>query len=717
MDFFERFIDNNYNIKQNLSSKNSVSEAIAMVYFELEKFPIIQTRIVDNFINICKKNNVFSFYIYNTETSEINKDTSNAQHYIWIIKMLLDMYKKSSNILYKEYFNQIILFLKNNHIKDNYLINWIDTNNIEDSNLSSIKYYTAIDSIYEIDNTFFKFIFSSIDYHKNINILYSIYNINTKKMYNTDNKIDSHQLMEFIEGLFNIYELTKDKYYYDYCINIINNNIDEIILDNSVFSKLQVYYFIIKYNISITKEKLSILKNYIQYVINHQIITNNSLVYFNKPMQDNIFTQIYLYRLIKNNYFKYDLIGNIIVQEILNNMSQDITAFDFLKEDNIDNNIFFNNKIQNGNLYFDILLPLNNINYKATNRFIFIGNIVNFNLELNKIGIFIRNKLLNIKNIVIQGSGVNGYNIYKNLKNNNKHEYNKIKINGNSNLKLLESDNYIPTKNDLIIWTNEEFKYKINELNFLPHHIIFPIDDKYEFSKYIITYDEIPIPFYINLKNLSDNKNYVLKTKSSVCDNRLRGKKLTKKELCYMEINFNEYFIQDFIDNGVLNTSICGFFNYIDNNLNILLTVKKIVGYGTDLNFPCGAVVKTCDDNNILFNRTIKLLNNLQYNGPFELEFIFDKIKNVYYICELNPRFWMQNSIFNFNNENMIVQRYIGDKQLYDLSILKKRLWIYNIQHSNKEIIKKINESISKYKDYEIIFSHNSSNPLYPQKI
>ena len=68
---------------------------------------------------------------------------------------------------------------------------------------------------------------------------------------------------------------------------------------------------------------------------------------------------------------------------------------------NIDNNIFLNNqKIQNSNLYFDILLPLNNINYKKENRFIFIGNIVNFNLKLNKIGIFIKNKLLNIKNIV-----------------------------------------------------------------------------------------------------------------------------------------------------------------------------------------------------------------------------------------------------------------------------------------------------------------------------
>lgn len=68
---------------------------------------------------------------------------------------------------------------------------------------------------------------------------------------------------------------------------------------------------------------------------------------------------------------------------------------------NIDNNIFLNNqKIQNSNLYFDILLPLNNINYKKENRFIFIGNIVNFNLKLIKIGIFIKNKLLNIKNIV-----------------------------------------------------------------------------------------------------------------------------------------------------------------------------------------------------------------------------------------------------------------------------------------------------------------------------
>jgi len=723
---FERFIDKFYNIKQNSNSQNSVIEAHSMLYFELNEYPEIQKRIVDNFLKICKKNNVCCFYSYNTLTSKIDKNSSNAQHYIWCIKMLHDIYKKTGNDIYKDYYIKIISFLKKNHVKNEFLINWIKKKS--DDKLSSIKYYAAIDSIYEIDINFFEFIVDSINYHIKNNRLYSCFNIDSKKLFTQDNKFDTHQIMELFEGFLNVYEISGEKKYYNFCMNQVRIIIDSLIIDNSIFSKLQFLYFVKKYKINIKEDYLKILLNYAKFIVNIKIIYGNTPVYFKNIKQDNIFCLVYLNRLIHNKYINYKLNGNIVLKGKVTYGTCPITK----KKIRGDNHMFMvnnehlksnlNSKFKNYEIYFDTFLPKVNNYYEPNNRFIKIGYIKNYKIKLNEVGIFIKNNLFNIKNLVIDGTGVNGYNIYKNI-DINKTEFNCKKINGNSNLKIIKSDNYLPNKNDLIIWTNEKFKdyvdiHKnhnkyISQINFIPNHIIFPIDDKYEFSKFILQFNEKPIPFYNKLKNLKENKKYVLKTKESVCKNRLRGKVLYKKDLMKMNIDFSKYFIQDFIENGVLNTSVCGYFDYTCNKLNILLTVEKILGYGKDMNFPCGAVVKTTDEIS-LHERTINILNNLQYKGPFELEFIFDKENNIYFICELNPRFWMQNAIFNNKGINMIVQRYLGNKTIYDLDCLNKRLWILNTSFSDQSIKNKINKVIDNHKDnYNIIYSHNHENNLH----
>ena len=727
--YFEKFIDIFYNIKQNYNSTSSVIEANAMIYFEFNEYPDIQKRIVDNFLTICKKNNVCCFYVYDTLTSEINKSSSNAQHYIWCIKMLYDIYKKTGDDIYKNYYNKIISFLKKTHVKNNFLINWIKN---KDDNLSSIKYYAAIDSIYEIDIDFFEFIYKSIKYHIKNNRIYSCFNIDNKTNFNKDNEFDTHQIMELFEGLLNIYEISGEKKYYDICINEINTIIDSLICDNSIFSKLQFLYFVKKYKIDIKEEYLKILLNYARFIININIIYGNSPVYFKNIEQNNIFSLVYLNRLISNKYITYKLFGNIVLKGKLCNGTCPITR-EKIKGDNcmfignseiLNSNSNSNSKYKDYEIYFDTLLPEINTNYESSKRFIKLGLIKNYKLILNEIGVFIKNNLFNRKNIVIYGSGVNGYNIYKsiNIKNT---EFNNKKINGNSNMKLIKSNDYLPNKNDLIIWTNEEFKdhieiYSKNQhkyishINFIPNHILFPLDDKYEFSNFLLQFNEKPIPFYNNLKNIQENKKYVLKTKESVCKDRLRGKVLYKKDLKNMNIDFNKYFIQDFIEYGVLNKSVCGYFDYMSNKLNILLTVEKIIGYGTDINFPCGAVIKTTDEDS-LHERTINILQNLQFRGPFELEFIFDKKSNINYICELNPRFWMQNAIFNNETNNMIVQRYIGDKTIFNTKCLNKRLWILNSYFSDKNINNNINKIITKYKDsHSIIYSHIS--PLQESK-
>lgn len=308
-------------------------------------------------------------------------------------------------------------------------------------------------------------------------------------------------------------------------------------------------------------------------------------------------------------------------------------------------------------------------------------------------------------NYVIESVGLNGYNIYNNIIK----DFNNVIVLKNSsfNFNLQVSPNYKIKKNDIVFWTSEKNQYFINKCIFKPEDIIFPLDDKYEFSEFIKKFDEIPIPYFKSKSEITDEKSlYVLKTKKSIVKNRLRGKIIKYKDI---PISLDDnYFIQKYIRNGYNNISVCGYFNYKNSNDNVLLLTKKIVSYGGQ--FPCGALVMTVDeDKQELYDRTTKLLNNIKYIGPFELEFIKCLDENKIFICELNSRFWMQNGIFNLNGRNIIVDRYLNIENIYNENDFKNVIWIYNSK-INDTISLKMKQVLNKYKNtHKIILSHENT--------
>ena len=177
-------------------------------------------------------------------------------------------------------------------------------------------------------------------------------------------------------------------------------------------------------------------------------------------------------------------------------------------------------------------------------------------------------------NYVIENLALNGYNIYNNLS----RYFKNIIILRNSNLRfnIKVSPNYKINKNDVVFWTSEKFQDYINKCKFKPCKIIFPIDNKYEFSKFIEEkFNEIPIP-YFKCKNqiVEKDKQYVIKTKKSYTKNRLRGKLFIYKNIPH---HFsNNYFIQKYIKTGKNNISVCGYFEHNNNKNNVLLLTKKI---------------------------------------------------------------------------------------------------------------------------------------------
>jgi hypothetical protein len=305
--FFDKFINKYYDIYTNIGGKTTISESYAMLYFELSNDTIKQ-KIIDRCYFLCMYNknkyNIPCFYTLYFNDIQKQISVTNTQHFIWIAKMFNEHYKKTNVSKYLVLAKDIIDYLKNNNFINNYLINWVYLNNKNKNknNLSSIKYYAAIDVIYELDNDFFNIIFNTLTFHKKNNIIYHIYDIKSKEKYNTDTNMDSHQCMELVEGLINIYEINKESKFLDLSIKIINDIINNLLTDKSVFSKLQVFYYIKKYNILINNDIILKLTSFIQNIINVYKKNNNIYVYTNNLVQDNIFGYIYLHRLLKNNY-------------------------------------------------------------------------------------------------------------------------------------------------------------------------------------------------------------------------------------------------------------------------------------------------------------------------------------------------------------------------------------------------------------------------------
>lgn len=76
---------------------------------------------------------------------------------------------------------------------------------------------------------------------------------------------------------------------------------------------------------------------------------------------------------------------------------------------------------------------------------------------------------------------------------------------------------------------------------------------------------------------------------------------------------------------------------------------------------------------------TKKVLDDLNFSGAFELEFIHDPLKDRYVIIELNPRFWMQHPLAGANLGQAMVRRYLGLQDLSDQKDTSPCYWINTI--------------------------------------
>lgn len=194
------------------------------------------------------------------------------------------------------------------------------------------------------------------------------------------------------------------------------------------------------------------------------------------------------------------------------------------------------------------------------------------------------------------------------------------------------------------------------------------IDDKWEFVEWLKTdreltqgidqwsiqeFEEIQFPYLLKAKHswVDDSKmprGWVCRTHSDL--------EKSLNDLKAIGLNLDHFFLQRWLGDGECrNISVCGFHDYKDSARNLYAIVERIASHTEGLS--CSAALETISDDWLLTARSNVILNSLQFTGPFELEYLISG-SNVY-ILELNPRFWMQHSIF-LHRGNGVIKRYLA---------------------------------------------------------
>ena len=103
------------------------------------------------------------------------------------------------------------------------------------------------------------------------------------------------------------------------------------------------------------------------------------------------------------------------------------------------------------------------------------------------------------------------------------------------------------------------------------------------------------------------------------------------------------------------NVSICGWYGPAGQRL---FCSRKVLQYPPKTGG--GDVVELLDPPTGVMEQAKNILAAFAYEGPFELEFVFDEKANEFKVTELNPRFWLQQGLIEAVSGRALVSTYLG---------------------------------------------------------
>jgi hypothetical protein len=259
---------------------------------------------------------------------------------------------------------------------------------------------------------------------------------------------------------------------------------------------------------------------------------------------------------------------------------------------------------------------------------------------------------------------------------------------------LWHSDSHIELKSGDVLFFTEEASQKLfygyDIYNYYPKHLPIPIDDKFAFAAFLKDINELPVPFY-RLDEFSSIPFSLfplcLKSRSSwIGKKRMPGgdliashEQLKTIRESNVYIDNQNFFLQRFLKKYPTQCfSTCGFFSAYSPEKTIISVVQRLcdnrfIGSGT--------IIQTVQDPDKLIDRTIQVLEKMNYTGPFELEFIHNLDDSQYYILELNTRFWMQHGIFIDAYDNALIKLYLNREEAVasEVKVFKPVIWVNSI--------------------------------------
>ena len=141
-----------------------------------------------------------------------------------------------------------------------------------------------------------------------------------------------------------------------------------------------------------------------------------------------------------------------------------------------------------------------------------------------------------------------------------------------------------------------------------------------------------------------------------------------------LNLNPDHFFLQEWLgDLQCRIVSVCGFHDSKNNLRNLVAVVERIASHTDGLS--CSAAVETIDDEWEIIDKTSAILNDLDFNGPYEMEYLV--VGDQALVLELNPRFWMQHAIF-LKNGNGLIKRYLSvdTAKDHELTGISNVVWI-----------------------------------------
>lgn len=197
----------------------------------------------------------------------------------------------------------------------------------------------------------------------------------------------------------------------------------------------------------------------------------------------------------------------------------------------------------------------------------------------------------------------------------------------------------------------------------IPMHLI---DDKWAFSEWLSGIGERPLDarrcidqaheFPVLLKSRHSWRGSTKLPRGWVCSSEQEIIE-HRREITAAGMKVDWFFLQEYLVNAE-SVSVSGYFDCRAPHRSLFMVTRKVFGSGHELQ--TGVIVEVISDPAGLVERTQRVLASLNYDGPFELEFIADREIAEFYILELNPRFWMQHGLLDVFSGNGLIKRYLG---------------------------------------------------------